>query len=378
MENKICIYAICRNESQFVEQWLESMKEADEIVVLDTMSEDDTYSKFIKYQETYPNLRVFQKEIKPWRFDVARNECLKLANNDCNIMMSTDLDEILEPGWADILKANWIDGVHERAVYKYTWSHTADGNEGRTFYYDKIHSRNWKWNYPVHELLHNTLTDSDEYYDENTLVLFDEIHLHHYPDDTKSRRSYLPLLELRVKENKPGDHIGLLYLAHEYYYNKMYNNAIETFNEILNNHSDYFNNLEKANCYLFLGDCYRQLNNLEEAKKNYDKSIEMDETYREPYLEKAELFIKEESFRTAEKILQEGLIKSQRHYSWLERDDSWTSKPFDLLCLIHFYQGRKKESLAAAIKAYTYDMGNERLKNNIYEVLNSMTDLDFM
>ena len=58
----------------------------------------------------------------------------------------------------------------------------------------------------------------------------------------------------------------------------MYNNAIETFNEILNNHSDYFNNLEKANCYLFLGDCYRQLNNLEEAKKNYDKSIEINST----------------------------------------------------------------------------------------------------
>ena len=34
--NKICVYAICKNESQFVDRWVDSMQEADEIVVLDT------------------------------------------------------------------------------------------------------------------------------------------------------------------------------------------------------------------------------------------------------------------------------------------------------------------------------------------------------
>ena len=43
--NKICVYAICKNESQFVEQWLDSMSEADYIVVLDTGSTDDTFQK---------------------------------------------------------------------------------------------------------------------------------------------------------------------------------------------------------------------------------------------------------------------------------------------------------------------------------------------
>ena len=39
---KVCVYAICKNESQFVERWMASMGEADAVVVLDTGSTDDT------------------------------------------------------------------------------------------------------------------------------------------------------------------------------------------------------------------------------------------------------------------------------------------------------------------------------------------------
>ena len=35
---KVCVYAICKNESQFVERWMASMGEADAVVVLDTGS----------------------------------------------------------------------------------------------------------------------------------------------------------------------------------------------------------------------------------------------------------------------------------------------------------------------------------------------------
>ena len=39
---KICVYAIAKNESKFVKRWMESMSEADMVVVLDTGSTDDT------------------------------------------------------------------------------------------------------------------------------------------------------------------------------------------------------------------------------------------------------------------------------------------------------------------------------------------------
>ena len=52
MENgkpKVVVYAIVKNESKFVERWVRSMSEADEIVVMDTGSTDDTVAKFQTY-----------------------------------------------------------------------------------------------------------------------------------------------------------------------------------------------------------------------------------------------------------------------------------------------------------------------------------------
>ena len=64
----IVVYAIAKNEEQFAERWMRSMAEADRVVVLDTGSTD----------RTVPILRamgaeVTVGEIKPWRFDAARN-----------------------------------------------------------------------------------------------------------------------------------------------------------------------------------------------------------------------------------------------------------------------------------------------------------------
>ena len=41
----VAVYAICKNEAQFVDRWMNSMAEADQIVVLDTGSTDDTVKK---------------------------------------------------------------------------------------------------------------------------------------------------------------------------------------------------------------------------------------------------------------------------------------------------------------------------------------------
>ena len=95
MSQKICVYAICKNESKFVEKWLESMSEADYIVVLDTGSTDDTFEKL----KNDPRVTlVKQEEINPWRFDVARNRSMELVPDDADILVCTDFDEIFEPG----------------------------------------------------------------------------------------------------------------------------------------------------------------------------------------------------------------------------------------------------------------------------------------
>ena len=100
---KICVYAITKNESNNLDRWLTSMSEADYIVVLDTGSTDNT----LELLQNDPRVtKVEQKIIKPWRFDVARNESMKLIPKDSDILVCTDPDEFFEPGWAQVLRDN--------------------------------------------------------------------------------------------------------------------------------------------------------------------------------------------------------------------------------------------------------------------------------
>lgn len=362
--NKICVYAICKNESQFVDRWVDSMQEADEIVVVDTGSTDDTVEK-LKAR----GCRVEIKTWAPWRFDEPRNYAMSLASEDCNIFISTDLDEVLEPGWADILRAEWIDGKHTRAQYKYAWSHAKNGEPARVFYYDKIHDKNWKWKYPVHELL--VRNDKCGYNVEETLNLFDKIYLHHYPDRTKSRGSYLKLLELRVKENPTNDSYGKLYLAHEYYYRRQYYTCTEFITKDLLYDKHLYTNMELANIYLFLGDAYREMGKWESAVAAWISAIQIDKTYREPYLRLAAAANNNKQYYLAIGYVKEALASSIRRYSWLEQDNSWNAEPYDILSISYYYLGDYEKSFANINKAlHLSSMDDTRLKQNLDYIQN--------
>jgi len=372
MKNKICVYTICKNESQFVDRWVDSMKEADAIVVLDTGSTDDTVEKL-----RARGVKVEVKEIKPWRFDVARNESLKLVPDDCNILICTDLDEILHPGWAKELRDNWDEEKHTRASYKYIWSHLDNGEPGRVFNYNKIHDRKWIWKYPVHELLYNTETKSEHYDKENSLNLWDKITLEHFPDKSKSRGSYLPLLELRASED-PKDDYGLIYLSHEYYYRGKYEKSIETLNKCLAIETIKKDSLIAASCYLFIGDNYCALGKYDNAIDSYKSAIILEPTYREPYLNLADVYIKQKNYREAINYIGFALTKTYRHYSWLERDTSWTYQPYDLLCLAYYYNGDKLKALGCAYTAAQYSPDNKRLQDNIKLTLAGLENKDYV
>ena len=77
---KVTVYAIAKNEERFARRWAQSMAEADEIVVLDTGSDDNTAAVLAEC-----GVKVTVRQIVPWRFDVARNESLKLVPADTDI-----------------------------------------------------------------------------------------------------------------------------------------------------------------------------------------------------------------------------------------------------------------------------------------------------
>ena len=125
---KVCVYAISKNEEKFVERWVNSMKEADEIYVLDTGSTDNIVKKLKEL-----GVNVTTKKINPWRFDVARNESLKLVPSDTDICVCTDIDEVFASGWRQKLEEIWNDNI-DRLRYNYNWSFYKNGNPAVNFY----------------------------------------------------------------------------------------------------------------------------------------------------------------------------------------------------------------------------------------------------
>ena len=367
MENKICVYAICKNEKKFVKKWLDSMQEADYIVVLDTGSDDGTYEELSNDPRV---TRVTQKTITPWRFDVARNESLKLVPEDANILICTDLDEILRPGWAQALRGAWVEGKHYRGYYQYIWSHTDSGDPGRVFAYDKIHDRHWIWKYPVHEMLHDELGRELK---DHTIMLWNDVILEHFPDMTKSRSSYLPLLELRAKEN-PDDYYGLFYLSHEYNYRGMYDKSIDLLKRLVSEFKDRFSSTELAAAYLFLGDDYRKLDDKERAIYYYTLGIQAEPSYRECYLNAAEVFNELRMYEAAEAYVKMAIEKGYRHYVWVERDNSYKGQPHDILAVAQYYIATQskyvnksallREAYANVIVARKFNPDDSRLKYN--------------
>ena len=80
MALKIAVYAISKNEEQFVERFAEACKDADYIMVADTGSTDGTVAACER-----AGITVHSICITPWRFDHARNAALAT----CGVLMMT-------------------------------------------------------------------------------------------------------------------------------------------------------------------------------------------------------------------------------------------------------------------------------------------------
>ena len=347
---KIAVYAICKNEEKFVNRWFESMKEADEIFVLDTGSTDKTVEKLKKL-----GANVVTKVITPWRFDVARNESLKLVPNDYDVCVCTDLDEILNKGWRTVLEETWEKDT-TRLRYNYNWSHDEKDNPIVNFYIEKIHCRsNYEWVHPVHEIL--------KYKKENEkFKTTNKITVNHYPDNSKSRSSYLPLLELSVKE-QPNDDRNMHYLGREYMYYQRWNECIDTLIKHLNLSSATWKD-ERSASMRFIARSYQQLNRYDEARMWLNKAILETPYLRDPYIERAILEYNSENWYEVIYYIEEALKIKSHAKSYINEPFSWDQTPYDLLSIAYFNIGNFKKALENINLALETSKDNERLKKN--------------
>lgn len=356
---KICVYAISKNEEKYVKKWVESMKEADSIYVLDTGSTDNTVNLL---KECGVNVTI--KEIKPWRFDTARNLSLDLVPEDTDICVCTDLDEIFLPGWRKKLEDSWEEYT-TKARYNYNWSLDKNDKPLVNFYTEKMHSRkDYKWTHPVHEIL-TYIGNAKE-----KCVTINDITLNHYPDRNKSRSSYLPLLELSVKED-PLDDRNMHYLGREYMYYGMWNEAIDTLIKHLSLEKSVWKD-ERCASMRFIGRCYKELGRYEEAKMWFNKAILEAPYLRDPYAEMAMLMYSLNDWDNVIKYSLDAIKIEYNPKTYINEVISYDESLYDLLAIAYFYKNNLDLSYKYVNMALEINPDNNRIKNNSKIIFNEM------
>lgn len=357
---KIAVYAICKNEEKFIDRWVDSMNEADIIVVADTGSTDNTVEK-LKSR----GVDVHVIEVKPWRFDKARNLALDFIPQDVDICVSTDLDEIFEKGWREKLENAWAPGT-TRLFYSFVGSYHPDGRPDKVFLKEKIHDRHlYRWSRPVHEIL-EYIGEGSEVNNSDPSIL-----LNHYPDIGKSRGQYLPLLELTVEEF-PQDDRSMHYLGREYMFAGMYDKAIETLQRHLNMPNAGWIE-ERCASMRFISRSYLFKGDKDKAKEWLFKAIEQAPHTREPYLDLARLYQGEENWEGLRTMVKAALSITHQANSYLVEPSCWDYTLYDLGGLSCFYLGFFEESLEYAARALEIAPYDGRLKSN-YEVVKAKVE----
>lgn len=343
---KIAVYAISKNEKQFVERFCASAKGADLVLIADTGSTDGTAEEAARCGAI-----VHDIFISPWRFDHARNAALALIPRDIDVCVSLDLDELMEPGWREEIERVWTPET-TRLRYFFDWGC------GIRFKYEKIHARKgYYWHHPCHEYPMPDGRITEVWADTDMLLVS------HHPDPTKSRGQYLDLLELSVKEDPNCPRNGFYY-ARELTFHSRWHDAIEALKRYLALPGATWGN-ERCYAYRLLGKCYNELGYPRLAEKNFHLAAGEAPNTREPWCELAMMYYRQQRWPDCYAAAMRALEIRDRQMVYTCDPAVWGYWAHDLAAIAAWNMGLKDVARDQARQALEHAPEDQRLQSNL-------------
>lgn len=339
---EISLCMIVKNEEKMLGACLESVKDlVDEIVIIDTGSEDKTKEIARKYTDL-----VYDFE---WVGDFAAARNFAFSKGTKKYLMWLDADDVLLPEDrkkfqelkhslnpdVDVVIMNYNLGVDETGLPKVQFKR------------ERLikRSRNYKWVEPVHEYVQFSFHHNVHYTD---------IAITHGQRDNRVTDRNLKIIENTFKKNGVLNSRQLYYYGRELTANKRYKEAADAFNEF------FIKDKEKSHAFYLtafqdLYHCYKELNDNENALKSLLRSFE----YIPPRAEiicKIAYFYKEQAeFDKAISWFQIALnlTKPKENLGYIA-DDLWGFIPATELSMLYLTQGNYKDALHYLKKAAVF------------------------
>ena len=355
---KVCVYAICKNEEKFIPRWIESLREADYIVVLDTGSTDNSVQILKGYS---PLVHVEQKVYDDFRFDVARNDSMKLIPKDADICVVSDLDHVFRPGWKETLIDAFKRGVDE--VYGPIIDYTDDNEIIKWFLSKNVHPNDprWYWERPIHEgvFYHPDENDPKEIVAET----IDSFVIEHHQDTKKDRSFYLDMLEKEYLENA-SDPMCMIYYGCELSFHGRNDAAREVFLKGYNecdftDHPDVW----YQNC-VNLALSYKEINEYETALKFALESFDSGITTRRNIMCVANILKDMGDFDLSLKFMKGSLkFVTEMDKSWKETKEYFEGKVYKELGDLY----RGVGIAGPSFRTNYYSLAKQESNSNLYD-----------
>jgi glycosyltransferase involved in cell wall biosynthesis len=257
---KLSAVMIVKNEEAMLGRCLESIKDMDEVIVLDTGSDDNTGA----IARMYPNVNYLEGVYK-WadNFAEARNKALSYSTGDWNFII--DADEYLEPGGISKLR-NFIKSAKCRVVDIPSREET----DRSVHYLPRLFVNDKKilYNGAIHNHL-NTLPDGGKL---DVFITYGHSPAHDLDPDRSFR-----ILKKEVDKNRTCTR-ERFYLAREYWYRNDWITALYHYDEYLKVGNFW---AEVADAWLMKARCLFYLWRGDEARDACLQAIKLNANFQE-------------------------------------------------------------------------------------------------
>ena len=263
---KISVSMIVKNEEKMLATALDSVSGADEIVIIDTGSTDNTIAVAKEYTD-----KIYSGAEYDWRDDFAlhRNQSLEKCTGDWVLII--DADEKLNNSIKDIREFLLSVPDNKTCVFFRTISTNVANTEHKSIRLFRNH-RGLRWLGAAHNYLNNTPEDA---IDSEFIMYYDWSPAH----NLDKNRTF------RILKKYVDDHPEALreryYLAREYYYRRDCETALEHFDIYIQGSEAL---MEIADAYMLSAYCFFNLGMFEDARESCIKAIIINPDFKEPFI----------------------------------------------------------------------------------------------
>lgn len=266
---KLSVSMIVKNETSCLAKCLESVSGADEIIVCDTGSTDDTVEIAKRYTD-----KVFTDYLWNNKFDEARNHALTKCSGDW--IMHIDADNVLEDGGMAKIRMAIEEADRQGADGVRVKLQATDGTSYH--YFPSLLKKGVKWEFWAHNApMTKYKIDSD------ITVYYHRSKAHNLnPDRT------LNILLAAIQDEKESEKSRYYYyLAREYWYRQNYREAIKWWMQYTNM-STFQAEIDDAN--LMLARCHQRIGDWKTARHYCMKAIMGNPDFKEAVMYMALLY----------------------------------------------------------------------------------------